>query len=107
MAPPVEAGRLAGQFRLHPPLAPPARASAGPAPWAAPCSAAPAGSVSWLVRNRGAVHTLLPLVTLALSFVIKTWVVWLLIPIAYTLLGTMSGGAGYGRDRHRNRRGDR
>ncbi len=92
------------------PMAPTAAAPSDPSASsasAAPSSAATEGAMSWLVRNRGAVYTLIPLVTLALSFVIKTWVVWLLIPIAYTLLGTMSGGAGYGRDRHRNRRGDR
>ena len=70
-----------------------------------PSSPAPEGAMSWLARNRGAVHTMVPLIAVALFFLTKTWVVFLLVPISYTLLGTLNGG-GHGRDRQRNRRGD-
>ena len=45
-----------------------------------------------MARNRGAVSMLVPLVAALLFFVTKQWVFFLLVPIAYTLLGTLHGG---------------
>ncbi|MDQ2757492.1 MAG: DUF1707 domain-containing protein [Actinomycetota bacterium] len=86
------------------------RAPGLPSAVAAPATDSPAseGATSWLARNRGAVQMMVPLLAVVFFFLTKQWIFFLLIPIAYILLGTVGGSAQHGdrqRDRRRGRRG--
>lgn len=72
---------------------------------AAPVATTAQEGTSWVARNRGVMSTLVPLVATLLFFLTKSWYFFLLVPIAYTLLGTHHGG--HERDRHRGRRRSR